>query len=92
MKIHLLTMTVMFFFCVTHNCEAQVAAKDKDAACEKAEECKSNVCTDKKCAQGIRQKDDVGAGRPEECASGKATWGDRPNECDPAQGWCWKCE
>jgi len=72
MKIHLMVMTAMLSFCITNNCEAQTAEKkDNDAACEKAKDCKSNVCTDKKCAQGTMTGGDGFAEYDEMCASGK---------------------
>jgi hypothetical protein len=53
MKIHLMIMTAMLCFSVSDNCEAQTAEKkNKDEACVKPEECKSNVCTADKCGDG----------------------------------------
>jgi len=72
MKKHLILMTALLSLGITHNCESSVKAKDNGGACEKAYECKSNVCTDKKCEPGKKN-----AGEKviylEECASQKVS-------------------
>ena len=48
-------MTGMLCFCVTHNSQAQNTVKqDIGAKCVKAEECKSNVCTNGTCTEAER--------------------------------------
>jgi hypothetical protein len=83
MKKHLILMTAMLSFGITHNCESSVKAKDNGEACEKAFHCKSNVCTGNKCEPGKKN-----AGEKviylEECASQKVS-------CKPDEG-IWKDE
>lgn len=84
MKINLMMMTAMLCFCVTHTSQAQdPQPKNEGEVCEKAEDCKSNVCTDKKCApvsvvdqtvvseQGKKTKGEKVEWVANECESGK---------------------
>jgi hypothetical protein len=77
MKKHLILMTALLSFGITHNCESSVKAKNNGEACEKAFHCKSNVCTGNKCEPGKKN-----AGEKviylEECASQQVSC--KPNE------------
>src|SRR5258708_608148 len=75
MKIHLLVMTAILSYCITHNCKAQEEDKrnvDKGQQCDTNGDCKSNVCTEKKCAQGNKQTSELVV-LQEECESGHAS-------------------
>jgi len=89
MKKHLILMTALLSLGITHNCESSVKAKDNGGACEKAYECKSNVCTDKKCEPGKKN-----AGEKvmylEECATQKVSC--VPDEQEGHSGWADECE
>ena len=90
MKKHLILMAAMISLGITNNCEAQGAEKKKETeACEKAEDCKSDVCTDKKCAQGTKERGETGWGR-EECASGRAQCPYDAEHCIE-EGRVWEC-
>jgi hypothetical protein len=72
MKKHLMLMTAMLSFGITHNCESSDKIKNNGEACKDAGECKSNVCTDEKCALGIKMAGDA-VFFTEECASKKVS-------------------